>query len=863
MIKKIAFIVLICFSWFGLSAQSVQKRSTDAVTVEDSRVMAKYNLFLPRFSDTASALLQKGIDSCGALIFTYDSNKVWYRQCSPKKWVIIGSGGGSSSGATDSAAVLKQVTQISTFSRTDVNQLIVIDTIRGGVFYKYTGSDAADNGMLFSDANGTKWLRTTSNEDNRVNVQWFGARSYSVSDPHDSYTDIIAALNYMKKHPRFRTLYLPYDSSGLGYYYISTTININFTMNIKGDGSLLSPKSLVIFAAHTAGFVFNYALGQSSISNEISDLSISSGYDGTFDVTKHAIQTNSFIQINNVWVQQYDGYGLYITACATEPSGDNNNYGNASHSIINNFRANFCTNGMFFEGCDANIIYVNNADCAQNRRWGIYDNGMLGNTYMQPHFAFNGAGAIGGSKTVVTYAGKYYAALPGHDGYFGDATDSNYNKQPDINLGTYWQEVTAMTTTGAWSSSTRYYSGGTIAIKNSNAWGTVISPYSEGFQPPAYLNGRSYSYGGDNAAGVTGGIYINIFGGAQYMTNGNFVMPNLTSSQKYLTIGSDIDFAAPLTVVGDGDLTGSIVAFKIETLNRTATEMTLKNSTGSGRFAYGSGFFLLSTPTNPFFLGDAGFYPSNDATIDIGVSGTNRWRNVYATNYYGGGSNLTLSTTATTDTTTYKPLVVDGSGNQRRASYWYGGGGGGTSYSAGYGLTLATTTFKADSLVLVSWNRLYKVTDSMKVVTSSLIHDSLNANNFYIQNLGSGDTLAIAQNDSTMGIKSLIAGSNASFSVNSTSITINALSSYVAKTSTYTAASTDCTIDCTSGTFTINLPTAVGITGKIYNIKNTGTGTITIDPSGAELVDGGSTITLPIQYMSITIQSTGAGWVVL
>lgn len=84
---------------------------------------------------------------------------------------------------------------------------------------------------------------------------------------------------------------------------------------------------------------------------------------------------------------------------------------------------------------------------------------------------------------------------------------------------------------------------------------------------------------------------------------------------------------------------------------------------------------------------------------------------------------------------------------------------------------------------------------------------------------------------------------------------------YVAKTATYTAAD-DYTIDCTSGTFTVNLPTAVGITGRIYVIKNSGVGVITIDPAGAELIDGAATFSV-VSGASATIQSTGSGYIII
>ena len=70
------------------------------------------------------------------------------------------------------------------------------------------------------------------------------------------------------------------------------------------------------------------------------------------------------------------------------------------------------------------------------------------------------------------------------------------------------------------------------------------------------------------------------------------------------------------------------------------------------------------------------------------------------------------------------------------------------------------------------------------------------------------------------------------------------------------------TINCTAGTFSVNLPTAVGIQGTTYTLVNSGTGTITLDPNGAETINGNTTITLT-QYVSRTVQSDGANWIII
>ena len=61
---------------------------------------------------------------------------------------------------------------------------------------------------------------------------------------------------------------------------------------------------------------------------------------------------------------------------------------------------------------------------------------------------------------------------------------------------------------------------------------------------------------------------------------------------------------------------------------------------------------------------------------------------------------------------------------------------------------------------------------------------------------------------------------------------------YVAKTSTYSIGDSDFFIDCTSGTFTVTLPTAVGKAGRVYIIKNSGSGVTTVGTTSSQTIDG-------------------------
>lgn len=85
---------------------------------------------------------------------------------------------------------------------------------------------------------------------------------------------------------------------------------------------------------------------------------------------------------------------------------------------------------------------------------------------------------------------------------------------------------------------------------------------------------------------------------------------------------------------------------------------------------------------------------------------------------------------------------------------------------------------------------------------------------------------------------------------------------YTEKNATYTATANDRTINATSGTFTVTLPTAVGIAGRIYVLKNSGAGTVTLAADGSELIDGLANVDAAAGE-AVTVQSTGAGWIIL
>jgi len=80
--------------------------------------------------------------------------------------------------------------------------------------------------------------------------------------------------------------------------------------------------------------------------------------------------------------------------------------------------------------------------------------------------------------------------------------------------------------------------------------------------------------------------------------------------------------------------------------------------------------------------------------------------------------------------------------------------------------------------------------------------------------------------------------------------------------SSYTATTSDYMIDASGGTFTVSLPSAVGIQGRLLVIKNNGGGAVTVDPYDSETIDDKPFVILG-ESNSLQLVSNGFNWVAL
>ena len=93
--------------------------------------------------------------------------------------------------------------------------------------------------------------------------------------------------------------------------------------------------------------------------------------------------------------------------------------------------------------------------------------------------------------------------------------------------------------------------------------------------------------------------------------------------------------------------------------------------------------------------------------------------------------------------------------------------------------------------------------------------------------------------------------------------TAGRISKLVTVTSNYTILSSDEIISANSTSpINIYLPSAVGIAGRTYTIKNINTGSVTLRPSFSENIDGSNTYGLTNRYSFVKVVSNGTIWLV-
>ena len=376
--------------------------------------------------------------------------------------------------------------------------ITVTDSLRGGQFKKYTGTDTADGGIIFKDANNNKWYRQFDGD--RINAAWYGLVADGRTDQLPLLKRIITLMNAKAVHTqegykffRFsRELFIPGADS---YYYLSDSLLLPNTISLTGEGGFQTITTKLLFPAHKSGIVtenINAAAATNTFGTTISNITVHQFAAVPYNITKHGFKITGKVHLVNCYADTWEGNGFNIIAPL---NGDN---GNADQSVIERCQAFQCYNGFYAEGADANIIHFSDCDARTNRRWGFWDKGFLGNIYINCHAT--SSCLTPGQKSLVIHNGLQYYCK--HDGILVEP-GAGVNWQND------WMLVGKSFMNGdapKFNPAFYYETGGAYGIDFNNWPGEnqlseLIGCYSEAGQPPSYIGQRTIVIGGDHGAG--------------------------------------------------------------------------------------------------------------------------------------------------------------------------------------------------------------------------------------------------------------------------------------------------------------------------------------------------------------------------
>lgn len=137
---------------------------------------------------------------------------------------------------------------------------------------------------------------------------------------------------------------------------------------------------------------------------------------------------------------------------------------------------------------------------------------------------------------------------------------------------------------------------------------------------------------------------------------------------------------------------------------------------------------------------------------------------------------------------------------------------------------------------------------------------------------GNAPTFTASGNDTNININLTPKGSGSvvvpKLTSSSSDLTTSTLKGVInqtaAKSTTYSITATDTNItgDCTSGAFTVTLPTAVGVTGQTYTVTkvDSSANALTIGTTSSQTIAGQTTYKIYNQYQSVTVYSDGSNW---
>jgi hypothetical protein len=365
---------------------------------------------------------------------------------------------------------------------------------------------------------------------------------------------------------------------------------------------------------------------------------------------------------------------------------------------------------------------------------------------------------------------------------------------------------------------------------------------------------------------TTGGTYSN---GTLTFTNnsgGTFNVSGLITGDTYWTSGSTGDFSIKAKNDSIIDSTGNYaVAEGRDTL-------------ASGIASHAEGFITTAS-------GDYGSHSEGDNTLASGEASHAEGVNTIASGDFGShaeGDNTTASgerSHAEGGYTTASGQASHSEGSLTTASGFASHAGGNNSAASGDTSFIHSTNSKAlgDRSVVLGGQNITGTTDDTVYVPYFNIQSATTDNSlteFLVKDIN-GDVKTrgvdtITFTGGTVPGPTIFTGGVTANTLNVTGLTqtsgITSTGGITFKqitiNSSYTATTSDYMIDVSGGTFTVSLPSAIGIQGRLLVIKNNGGGAVTVDPYGSETIDDKPFVILG-ETNSVQLTSNGVNWVAM
>ncbi len=387
----------------------------------------------------------------------------------------------------------------------------------GGALYKRVGAEPAHN-LKVQSADGAWWeivpdkgvLSFRSCGGVEGNSAANGAGNVTAFNDFIDYAqEFDNGENYETYAP---TLFFP-----RGYFHFNDHLNVKAACHIIGEsswGSTGDAGTRLEFPLDSYGLIFHStstidvttaANSKNAHGSSIQRLMISGG--GNTGTTGSGIWMRSAIRVQDCLISGFAEDGIRILARAT---GGASTLGNANLWYLENVTCEKNgANGLHVNLADSNVGVCVNGNFRLNGRWGVYDSGTFGNTYIGCHTAGNGTTTGGGNQAgegaLVEQGGNRYSAHIGASEADLVATTPGTDETVWILSETGGPSSSIPTWLAAQPEGT-YFHGGAYATDGSSNNCVFLGCYREGSQGISQVTDPSIVIGGmfGNNRGVFG-----------------------------------------------------------------------------------------------------------------------------------------------------------------------------------------------------------------------------------------------------------------------------------------------------------------------------------------------------------------------